>query len=848
MIGRSLVILVVVSLAAFSVVICSDGVSSLTTCVNTEVVGVRGSGQIYAQSPELKAIESMIPQSYKFEELDNRISVLNDLPPYAAVKVRGDLSSDLNGGVAIILRSSAGEYRKSVDSGKNLLKKYITNTIVPTDKCLVLVGYSQGAQVVNETMRDMHEADPNSLKNVIYIGLFGDPLYSPYGFNAPYKPAWLRGDALHPFYGLLFKDVGLPGKQAPDYIPRNPSNPKAPFTKVGSWCNYGDVICATNVTHYAAMRDGHGTYTGYDAEDMVDEIKAAVMNPDQNVTGAIWPSSVCGATKQDLVVLLDISAYMRRNKDLFTDESNTWDKKLIPGTNLRMNRTYGEQLLDSGCGDKRIAIVGFEGPSGQEPQLLLDFTSRAQDIDSLMDSLYEPSSGGVAERPQVREAAILAMEQSWRPDASRTLFAITPMAGAGPVIKAGRQTWASQGVINYHMNDEVGQQLISLSRQTRAAIIAAPQLPIDMSGFSVSAGAPSDRDPYTYFQVLSMLTGGYSWEKTFVDYPSRYTVKNVNFATEIQQFEIRRDATRVTMRSVRAKVGQPVTLELNDSSDLIASAAQRAGHGTGMDWYLDCDSLQKQAEYPVIKKVGSEFIFTPTKAGSCMAAVRVRTIGSGNGCYWGCPEPFPPYMLKTIPFKLEVRPADYAEKVPDDIITMIKTIYDDRVEFAWNPAAYGGDEEPVYLLKDLEGSVLAATTGTRAVVTDTKKQDADVLVQAIGADGRSQDFSSSSEAVQITDNRTPPESSVVTHALAVQDITSPPVVDAPIERLQGAAAVLSEGQTLGQYIEEPVIASAQIDTSHSVPARTSFNWLWIAPFVLLAIWGLSRAESAARKR
>ena len=263
MMWRALVIVLCVS-ASVILAAPTEDASALSKCTSIEIVAARGSGQQYGHSPELQAVRNLLPAQYIYSELENTIPQLSNEPKYLAIEVSKDGRPTLDAGVAFFSRSTAGLYRTSVDSGKNLLKKYITNSIAPTDKCLVLVGYSQGAQVVNETMRDMYEADPDSLKNVIYIGLFGDPLYSPYGFDDSREPSWLRGDALYPFYGALFKDVSLPGKQAPDYIPRNPSNPKAPFTKVGSWCNYGDVICATNVTHYAAMRDGHGTYTGYE--------------------------------------------------------------------------------------------------------------------------------------------------------------------------------------------------------------------------------------------------------------------------------------------------------------------------------------------------------------------------------------------------------------------------------------------------------------------------------------------------------------------------------------------------------------------------------------------------------
>lgn len=736
----------------------SAGASALTSCESVQVLGVRGSGQEHGKSQELLAIKNRLPQSYTFVEIENTVSGLEGEPRYIATPVVENGWLNDTALRALISRSQMGEYRTSVDSGKNLLNKYLTQAR-SANTCIALVGYSQGAQVINETVRELFAASPSYLDNVIYIGLLGDPLYNPEGFIPRRKPAWFRGDALYPFYGILYQDVALPGVAKPDYIPRNPHDPTQPFTKIGSWCNYGDLICASNLTHYVAMRDGHGTYGEPDysesgAAELVDEIRAAVANPNQNITNAIYPSSVCGAKKQDMVLLLDTSAYMRRNADLFTDERNGWDKKsvLVPnGASILLHRTFGEQLFDSGCEDKRVAVVGFEGPSGESPRLLLDFTTKASDVDALMKSLFQPSEGGFAERPQVREAAILAMKQSWRPDASRTLFALTAMAGSGKVTAGWRDTWTSPGVVDGYMGDEVGREFIRLSRKTNAAFISAPSLPIDMTGFTVTNDFPGDMNAHWYLQMMSSLTGGYNWEKTFFTYPIRHTIKNVNFSEEIKQFEVRRDASRVGMSSIKARVGEAVILEVRDSLDLIASAALRR-HGTATDWYVDCDSLHKRVDYPTVLNHGGKYVFTPTKPGKCTAAVRVATQGSGAGCYYGCPEIFPPYIFRVIPFTLEILPANYEEKVPAPISEVTKTIYNDRVEVAWQPPAYGGDDM-LYLVRDLDYSVLGVTTKTSLTVTETAKQDVDVTIEAIGADGRSAAVSTADEIAVTVDKR-----------------------------------------------------------------------------------------------
>ena len=751
-------------LASCTVVLsCGNDSGALTSCSNTQVVGVRGSGQTYGHSGEVNTVRNLLPHGVGFDELSNKIDFLKGLSDYTAIKVAENNFPNADGlGAIAVSRMNLGQYRKSVDSGKNLLKKYIEH-FQPTNTCLVLVGYSQGAQVVNETVRDMHAANPSSLDNVIYVGLLGDPMNSPIGYDGDhtFRPSWVRGTSLYPSYGALYTDIATPISKKPDYIPANPNNPRTPFTKVGSWCNYGDLVCATDVVHRASMQDGHAAYSEDGIPDMVLEIRAAIANPDQNITNAIYPSSECGAAKQDMILLLDTSAYMRRNKDLFTSEKNTWDKKTIRldnGTVISLHRTFGEQLFDSGCVDKRIAVVGFEGPnSGAPPRLLLNFTTRASDIDNLMESLYQPSEGGVAERPQVREAAILAMKQNWRPDASHTLFAITAMAGSGDVVAGWRDTWSTPEVVDRYMGDTVGKEFIRMSRETNTAFIFAPSLPISMTGFTVSNSYPGDTNAYWYLRTMSSLSGGYNWEKTFVTYPIRHTIKNINFSEEIRQHEVRRDGTRVGMSNVKVKVGQSVAIDVRDSLNLLASAGLR-GHGTAREWYVDCDAMHKRIADPVVANTNGRFIFTPTKPGKCTAAVRVATQGSGAGCYYGCPEIFPPYMSKMVSFQLEILPADYVEKIPSKIPSFAKTIYDNHVKITWEAPIYDGDKI-FYIVRDEERSVLGMTTARELVIKDTEKQDVDVIVQAVGVDGRSEAAYTSGDTTIVIDERIRPVSS-----------------------------------------------------------------------------------------
>ena len=705
-------------------------VNALASCSRTNVAAFRGSGQQYAESAEIKNIQEHLASlsGVNFVEIDNKIDFLSSEPKYAAVAIKGGGIENLNGGIALIGSSNFGAYRNSVNSGKNLLRKYIEH-YEGTSECLVLVGYSQGAQVVGETVRDMHAEDPDSLKNVIYIGLLGDPEYSPNGYDTSIRPPWLRGDALYPFWGVL-------GPRSPEYVPHNPQNAQLPFTKVGSWCNYGDVICATNLTHYTAMRDGHGSYLTSGIPEMVREITAAIEYPDQNITNAIYPKVTCGPDKQDMVLLLDTSPIMRRNSDLFTDLPNDWDvRKTSSGARLPY-RTTGQMLFESGCGDKRIAVVGYGRKQDGPPQLLLDFTTNPGDIDTLLKSLYQPSTSGIFERTQYREAAQLAADMMWRDGASHTIFALTNIPGdSSPAV-----AWPNAYGIETFFSDQIGQRLIAKTRE-KDIMLTGAVVPVSYAGYSRAPGASSEGDTSKFLFDMARATGGYNWVKYYNQYPSVPTFRNIQLDNTIRAAEQLRDASYATIKPIRIKVGQAVTLKVDDPLNLLASAKVR-NDGVYYEWRPICSNL---VESPY--SLNSTYTFTPLKPGKCKAAVRVYAQGSGNGCYSVCPEPFPPYFNRLLTFDLEILPADYVPKIPSPVTNVHKSIEDTQVTYLWDaPTSSVGNV--VYLVRDGDGAVLSATTERKFVVTDTASSDPIVQIQAMGDDGLSGTVSSDTAIVQ----------------------------------------------------------------------------------------------------
>lgn len=74
--------------------------------------------------------------------------------------------------------------------------------------------------------------------------------------------------------------------------------------------------------------------------------------------------------------------------------------------------------------------------------------------------------------------------------------------------------------------------------------------------------------------------------------------------------------------------------------------------------------------------------------------------------------------------------------------------------YTWDEPEYYGGEQLVYLIKDEDGSILAATKTRQLIVTDTHKTDPPLTISAVGDDGRAEPTSSTSENVVVYDLRT----------------------------------------------------------------------------------------------
>lgn len=105
-------------------------------------------------------------------------------------------------------------------------------------------------------------------------------------------------------------------------------------------------------------------------------------------------------------------------------------------------------------------------------------------------------------------------------------------------------------------------------------------------------------------------------------------------------------------------------------------------------------------------------------------------------------------------FDLEVKPAGYVPKIPGPITHIEKNIYDDQIIYTWDEPDYYGGEQLVYLIKDEDGSIVAATRARKLTITDTNRTDPGVSITALGEDGRTEPVDGNGEHVTTRDMRT----------------------------------------------------------------------------------------------
>lgn len=337
------------------------------SCKTVEIISVRGSGQsterqdwgdgdktetIYFKDKLSKMLEKSGISHHPYE-LGTESYGGGKYPAVAVDNAFVLLGAKLSSG-------KDHKYGKSVDNGVKELRAYLAER---AKKCsnsrFILAGYSQGAQVVGQTVEKLNT---NLTSKIDYVALFGDPkLHLPEGegklFARPdaCKPgaknsAWRRGTAGCKTY------QGALGARKP-YLPSSGLDQRA-----GSWCNKKDGVCgAASIFEWT----GHLKYKDVSIDDAAREAFRALRIGNKKLDETKTNSA---RNARDILIVVDASCLY------------DWQdyKSFIKSEIARRGMPKAQD---------RIAIVVAGENESQGYRLATDFTSDKSQINKAIDTI-----------------------------------------------------------------------------------------------------------------------------------------------------------------------------------------------------------------------------------------------------------------------------------------------------------------------------------------------------------------------------------------------------------------------------------------------------------------------------
>lgn len=403
-ISYTLVAAIIVNLVAFNVNAAAENVNNKCTLVTG--IFARGSGQEVGQDKgEAARFRSQLlsrigdKSKFNFYELGSESYGGNQYP---AVNV-----SDLMNGNAIGAKMSGGmgnDYGKSVNQGVAELNAYLT---ARHRKCpkefFILGGYSQGAQVVGQTLPGISS---DIKQKIVFTMLFGDPkLYLPEG-EGILPPACFKKklSTYRREIANCFVDNGALGA-------RKPFLPDEDNVKTGLWCLGHDYVCGSS--KFAWDTDGHGKYanTNGPIDDGVFEAairlnKAIQSTPQDGPIINDKRSNNMGTTGTDVVFVLDTTGSMRP----YIDQMKTFI------------RNYSSKIKEM---NGRVGLVVYRD-AGDEytAKKLSDLQSDTTDLLAKLDSVS--AAGGGDDPEAALHASMVAMnEMKWQKGATKAIILLT---------------------------------------------------------------------------------------------------------------------------------------------------------------------------------------------------------------------------------------------------------------------------------------------------------------------------------------------------------------------------------------------------------------------------------------
>lgn len=373
-------------------------------CTLTTTVFARGSGQeINAKEADTfhKQLEYRVGKDrVNFYELGSESYGGNQYP---AVNV-----SDLMNGNAIGAKMSGGmkhDYGKSVNQGVAELNTYLT---ARHRKCpkefFILGGYSQGAQVVGQTLPGISS---DIKQKIVFTMLFGDPkLYLPEG-EGILPPACFKKklSTYRREIANCFVDNGALGA-------RKPFLPDEDNVKTGLWCLGHDYVCGSS--KFAWDTDGHGKYanTNGPIDDGVFEaairLNKAIQSTPQDgpIINDKRSNNNMGTTGTDVVFVLDTTGSMSP----YIDQMKTFI------------RNYSSKIKEM---NGRVGLVVYrDAGDDYTAKKLSDLQSDTTDLLAKLDSVS--AAGGGDDPEAALHASMVAMnEMKWQKGATKAIILLT---------------------------------------------------------------------------------------------------------------------------------------------------------------------------------------------------------------------------------------------------------------------------------------------------------------------------------------------------------------------------------------------------------------------------------------
>ncbi|MGY1837663.1 cutinase family protein [Blastococcus sp. SYSU DS0510] len=492
------------------------------TCGIVEAVWVRGSGQALGATENNRFRSQLESRVVSATTTLHYFELGSDPAGYGGhVYEAITVGEWYKNGNAIGARLSGGlgnDYGRSINSGVGELYNYLLQRL---DKCqsarFVLGGYSQGAQVVGQTLEKMASENPGSTDRIDFSALFGDPkLYLPEGEGI--WPAACRGEGYSTWRRIVpdcDTDNGSLGA-------RKPYLPTAVSSKVGLWCADDDFVCGSDKRF--SVTAGHFTYaaTGGAIDDAVLEIarrlRSTVPAPSSGGINVEIGLIGAGTTGLDVAFVIDTTGSMGP----YIEQAKAFARSAAASIQEQRGRVALIAYRD--IGDAYTATI-FSGLSGDlsDFQVKLDGLSPSGggDLPEALLHALMTTLNGLDWRPGATKAAIVLTDAGFHnPDrvdgstveqvAARALeidpvnvYPIVPEFLAGEYAELAELT-TGQVIVN--SGDTVGSLTTALTRLRNRPVVLLPQ-----ADYYGQPGEQFTFDASRSYVVGSSITG-YEWD------------------------------------------------------------------------------------------------------------------------------------------------------------------------------------------------------------------------------------------------------------------------------------------------------------------------------------------------